>query len=81
MACLELALYGRADAVITVTQAFKARLIEHGIPASKIAVVNDRDDLSGDMCQRQAEEMLQVLEIVKATWGSQVGEPDDVERK
>jgi len=42
---LELFLYQRAAAVVSLTQAFKADLIRRGIPAGKIAVVTNGVDL------------------------------------
>ncbi len=42
---LELFLYQRADKVIAVTEAFRANLIERGIPAAKIEVVLNGVDL------------------------------------
>lgn len=42
---LELALYRRADAVIVVTQAFRADIAERGIPRGKIHVVPNGADL------------------------------------
>lgn len=43
---LELFLYRRAAAVITVTEAFKRNLVSRGLPAEKISVVTNGADLS-----------------------------------
>lgn len=43
---LELFLYRRADAVVALTQAFKANLVARGIPSDKIAVVVNGVELS-----------------------------------
>lgn len=43
---LELFLYRRATAVVTVTEAFKRNLMSRGVPAEKISVVTNGADLS-----------------------------------
>ena len=43
---LELFLYRRADAVVAVTEAFRANLVARGIEADKVAVVRNGVDLS-----------------------------------
>ncbi len=43
---LELFLYGRADAIVPVTESFKEDLVRRGIPAKKIHVVINGVDLS-----------------------------------